>query len=855
MKPTTAAPFTNTPRLGAMVVLAGLVALSLLGQTLFAPAQAVIPKVFYPQAPVLIMLRPRSGGHVAAWPLLPSFVLYADGVLLSTHRTDEISVSWPPPYAMRQTRLSTQQLCGLLDAIEQAGTLDLPTTEREDTWARLGGWYAELNIGEPHYLDSQSLNAQETLIFEQLRQRLELLAQTGTPYTFTRAALVMRVQNDVWDVAAPRWPSTLPSLASLSQGQAEVIVELTGATAQAVYAQLKTETFYRENGVTYWLVARPLLPAEALNDTTASTLYLSDGPSQPLLTHFPSAGVTLPCPLSQSVPATPPPTGAPPPTPLALNQLPQTNLIEPLAEIGNQDAPRQLYLPNAVAFSPAGEVVVADKGNHRLQWFTPEGTLLRITTLPTGVAVNNVTFGPQAEVIVVSDHEVVILDPTGRVQRRFAAWATAPTEEGWLAHIATAPNGTLYIATWGGEAVGIWTMAGQHIGTWAGDAKSPLDVRDLETDALGNVYLLSQPIGRATRNRVYRRAPDGSITELRLTAEAIAPAADGTFYLLQAQPPTISHYAASGEVLAQWPRIPDFWFLEVDLAVAPDDAQLVMLDGQAYEGNLKIYTATGTLLHAFGFTYGDPRFGQFYGHVAFAVAPQGQVWLINTGEGPQRLLYVAANGDLLHYFDELPETLFKCDTYYLAATAQASVWVADACLGQLTQVDATGQILAQWTGEFDLMSGLALATDEQSLLITDSARHELLRLSLAGEVLERWDTATWGVTKPKAVVGDTAGGIYLLDAAQPQLLLWANAASPRTVPLPLPNSYINYHLAVDAQRQRIYVSGWWLQAFDTAGTFLGQQDLTLPKLGVDAAGNLYASTGRDRISIYAPSKP
>ena len=170
------------------------------------------------------------------------------------------------------------------------------------------------------------------------------------------------------------------------------------------------------------------------------------------------------------------------------------------------------HFPTNVAFSPAGEIYVADGyGNARIHWFAPDGRLLRSWGepgsgpgqfhIPHGIAV-----GPDGNVYVADreNSRIQIFSPTGEYQ---GEW----TDVARPCQIAFDRRGFAYVAElgfragmWPGTAppfpgatggrLSIFDSAGKLVSRWGGGDQptSPGDFfapHDVCIDSAGNIYV------------------------------------------------------------------------------------------------------------------------------------------------------------------------------------------------------------------------------------------------------------------------------------------------------------------------------------------------------------------------------
>ena len=112
-------------------------------------------------------------------------------------------------------------------------------------------------------------------------------------------------------------------------------------------------------------------------------------------------------------------------------------------------APGELNLPHAVIVDASGRVLVGDRENNRIQIFDREGKLLE--TWP-GFAPYGLAFNSEGILFVATgdEHDVLCLDASGKVQRRWGRKGAAPGEFDLPHMLAFDATGNLYVAEVGG---------------------------------------------------------------------------------------------------------------------------------------------------------------------------------------------------------------------------------------------------------------------------------------------------------------------------------------------------------------------------------------------------------------------
>lgn len=533
--------------------------------------------------------------------------------------------------------------------------------------------------------------------------------------------------------------------------------------------------------------------------------------------------------------------------------------LEYVANVGQRNALGQFgAYASAVVVNPQGEIIVADQNNRRLQGFAPEGVFLR--TLPlTETYPHDLALLPDGNWVLADwwQNEVEIRTPTGELLQVFADWP--PPAGGYVnptTHIdSVAPGaaGELYIAEARGSRVVVLNPDGSLREVWFGPPERPLeDVMDIETDAAGNLYIVSD-----TQDRLLKRNPAGQVQEFVIeTPHSIAPLPDGSFYA--ASDHHVRYYDATGKMLQQWQgqRVQD-------LAVTAEGSVVVLHETTSL-GKAKLlvhYTNAGEEIASFGSTELQP--GQFASHAAFAVSALGDVWVLDTGDTSfmqpppiSRLVHVDPQYQHLNTFETLGGNAFTCDEYRLTALTDQSVFVADLCASEVLHVSAAGEILQRW-GQFNLIADMALAPDEHSIYILDAGNGRITQYGLDGQIRAEWADQSLGVKMPIALAVDMAGTFFLLDAETQQVVVRPTQGPVLAWALPDADDEV-HRIAVDPTRQRIYVGGSdiHLYAFDWQGGYLGRVTVSDSRgvmVNVGPAGYVYRSAGFEAIQVFAPT--
>jgi Uncharacterized conserved protein len=161
------------------------------------------------------------------------------------------------------------------------------------------------------------------------------------------------------------------------------------------------------------------------------------------------------------------------------------------SEGGHGSGKGQFDSPHGIAVDSAGNILVADTGNGRIQKFSPDGTFVTsiATTDPNGIAVDRAGNIYVAE--IGSKHRVQKLGPDGRF---IAAWAPGlygPRK------IAIGPDDSIYVVDSGRNRIVKFSPDGEVLASWGSEGSSDGQFRGLTSVAVDpktNKVYVADPI-------------------------------------------------------------------------------------------------------------------------------------------------------------------------------------------------------------------------------------------------------------------------------------------------------------------------------------------------------------------------
>ena len=216
---------------------------------------------------------------------MPSLVLYTDGQLLIGHERYDAK----PWYV--EKHLTTAQMCSLLGKIQATGFFEVAgdgsLCERDPIYRNVeiacmgeGEYIISVN-GWPSKRVTISYFLADSLVppVKSVYQLLEGYHPTGMT-AFQPDRVILRVQQkpgeDFWEempgYSGPQWPANLPSLQALVSAHpedAQIVLAGEGASAILSLMPLPGASYFTENGETYFVTGRPLLPHESVDNYSA----------------------------------------------------------------------------------------------------------------------------------------------------------------------------------------------------------------------------------------------------------------------------------------------------------------------------------------------------------------------------------------------------------------------------------------------------------------------------------------------------------------------------------------------------------------------------------------------------------
>jgi tripartite motif-containing protein 71 len=842
--------------------------------------------------PVLVEISSLPGGMMIGFESkldMADLVIYRDGLVL---RKEFIKVGDDYKEVLWEGKLTTPELCALLVRIESDGFFDfapsdyVPSESTHQSTARIvvRGWrhqeieaYGLRLAVESGYKDGMPEGLKETYTWLN-----NYMPPNATRYVPERLQVYIESRDYLEGSAVPLWNIDGLSLTDILldhgsiplDGNVSAFLEVAGDDIEPwwnAFGETRDQNF-REGNRIYGVGVRPILPYEQLKLAPSAAWNVADFAKTPTAEMDctspdlpPLAGEIMPVATSEPIfSLTPAPLPTPFPQPFQLS-----------FQFGKRNAPGQFDSPSSIAVSAQNEIVVGDIGNHRLQWFTSDGELLRITDLSIDghkILPGAMLFTEMGTLLIVDNfrNELYEIAQDGTITLIRKGWTgikRSRTPYEFPSHPVRRNDGTIYVVNQVSEEMEgivvlhpdgretLWTELG---GIPFNESGSRYNIRGLGIDEFGNFY-----VALRAQNRVIKMSPTGDVVTFEINEPmSLRVLADGSFYVSEWE--MLRYYDTDGNQQDQW-RVASLDNTVVSEYAVGTDRTLYFVDTPlTKEGDIvHHYTADGEFLGAFGDD--EVRDGQFSTHVAFSVSPLGDIWVMGQSRddltGALTLQHLSGSGDFLRRLDEVWNT---CTAYSLAAHSDQSVFVANPCEGTITRYDAQNNIMGAWGGmgtdatKFNVIHAITLASDEQSLYVVDGGNQRVTRWSLEGELLETWTGETLGVQVPISVAVDNHGTFYLLDKATNEIVVYRDNRVTERWSLPTSEESV-HSIAYDQATGWVYIGGsrLYLFVYQPDGTYMGQIHMNaLLGVQVDTGvpGKLYTSSGSNRINVYEPKE-
>jgi tripartite motif-containing protein 71 len=509
----------------------------------------------------------------------------------------------------------------------------------------------------------------------------------------------------------------------------------------------------------------------------------------------------------------------------------------------------QFNHPEGSATDSSGNLWVNDKGNHRLQKFSPAGELIGSYGSAGkgegqfenawGIAINQST-----NEVFVSDYvndRISVFSNTGTFLRMFGTVGSGNGQLNGPVGLTLDSHGNVWVVDDGNNRIEEFSSTGTYLsqfgklGSGNGEFKEPLFVAICE----GELFVVDHGNNR--------------IQEFSRTGE----------YLNQ--------FGSEGTGNGQFKK-PE------GIAVDPMKGNLYVSD----EGNERIeeFSPAGKFLTTFG-AFGE-SVGGLHGPTGLAVGPTGKIYIADQYNARiDEWLPPEAGGARMTYSTQFGGEGSGNGHFYLPVAAAVDgagkVWVTDYYNGRVQKFSATGEFLAAYgsigtgNGQFTHPTGIGINQSTGNVYVGDCGNSRIEELNSSGEFVRTFGSAGTEPGQLSCMEGvkiDSAGNVWVADKHNNRIQEFSSTGTfiaaygslgsgngqfngPEDIAFSGGNMYItDFH---NNRVQELSMTGAYIKQFGTEGGNSGQ--FKGPEAIVtDAAGNLYVDdNGNARIDEFKPS--
>jgi tripartite motif-containing protein 71 len=509
----------------------------------------------------------------------------------------------------------------------------------------------------------------------------------------------------------------------------------------------------------------------------------------------------------------------------------------------------QFNHPLGVAIDSSGDLWVDDNGNHRIQEFSPSGTLIG-------------TYGSEG---------------SGEGQLKNAsAIAIDPT------------TGNVVVSDTGNNRIDVFSSTGKWVRTFgtAGSGNGQLKEPDgLTVDSHGNVW-----VADVGNNRVEEFSSSGTY-ESQLgkhgsgNGEFIEPVgvaiSEGELFVADRGNDRVEEFTPGGEFLEKFGSVGT----GIGEIKQPEGIGIDPMSGNIYVsdfGNERIdeFSPAGKPLAEFG-EYGT-NVGGLHGPTGITLNGTGKIYIADEYNAKiDEWLLPEVGGKRMSYSSEFGEEGSGGGDFNspveAAIDGSGDVWVTDHNNDRVEKFSATGQFLASYgskgsgNGQFNGPTGIDINKSSGNVYVVDSGNDRIEELSSTGTFVRAFGTAGSGsgeLNDPWGDKIDPSGDVWVADTKNNRVQEFsatgtfiaaygsvgtgnAQFKEPEDIAFSGGNMYV-----VDSGNNRVQelsMTGSYIKQFGSEGDYDGQFEKP-EGIAVDSAGDIYiVDTGNDRIQEFTSS--
>jgi tripartite motif-containing protein 71 len=400
----------------------------------------------------------------------------------------------------------------------------------------------------------------------------------------------------------------------------------------------------------------------------------------------------------------------------------------------------QLSSPAALAIDAKGNIWVADKGNSRIQKFNASGEFLLKFGTPGSGDGQFVSGGPEG-IAVDAKGNVWVSDTYGGRLQKFSQWGifikavgskgTAPGQLGEPTGIDVGPGGNIWVADWQNNRIAVFNEAGEFVRQFGsqGSGNGQFSQPDaLDVDSQGNVW-----VGDQNNHRVQQFDQDGNY---------------------------VAKFGSPGSAAGQF----NFTY-----------PMGITTDGN---GALWIADVNNNRIQRFQIPRYRPSYHSSFGGAGSGVGKfnlpadvafdrRGYLWVVD--QANNRIQQFDPSGEFVSQFGVPGSANGQFDNpAALAIDANGDIWVVDKWNHRIQKFNEKGEFLAKFgtegsgEGQFVRPEGITIDASG-NIWISDTFNHRIQKFNSQGGFLEVVDPAGMGWIEPTGIDVGPGGKIWVAD--------------------------------------------------------------------------------------------
>lgn len=462
------------------------------------------------------------------------------------------------------------------------------------------------------------------------------------------------------------------------------------------------------------------------------------------------------------------------------------------------------------ATASAGEPMTFVQMVGRPRHATPEG----VSTDASGnvyVADSNTSGTSANDRVVKYDANGVFLDVIAGPGTIYAT--PGPAQVSDPTSVAVAPSGDVYVVERGGDRVQRFDSSGIYLGTWGADGTGNGQFRNPEgiaVDSLNNVY-----VADFGNDRIQKFDAAGGWITAWAVNNVVEVDVDATDVVWAVGDSKVRRYDLTGSLLSEWTAVSS-------TGVAVDGSGVAWV---TVPSTIRRFNAAGTSLGDVG-TSGSGNGQVSTTPQGIAVAPSGQVYLADTGNG--RIQRFSSDGVYQLAWGKFPGAGVLDNPTGLAVDGAGNIYVTNKSQDLIHKFDPSGALLTEWggsgsgNGKFDDPAAIAIDASG-NVYVADTGNQRIQKFDSSGGYLTQW--GSYGpndgqVVDPAGIAVSSTGRVYVADTGNHRI-------------------------------QEFSATGTFVRVWGSNGTGDGQ--FKSPRgLAVDAAGDVWvADTSNHRIQRFS----